>query len=68
MGSNGVLVPSSTWKAVYVCKNTYSPTCTVMSVAALTSAVGINPFPALFARAKQTAIALPEAGAPDLTP
>jgi len=70
VGSNGVLVPSSTWKAVYdpqaggaavyVCKNTNSPTYNVVSVAALTSAVGIDPFPALSARAKQTAMPLPE--------
>ena len=70
VGSHGVLVPSSTWKAVYdpqaggaavyVCKNTDSPTCNVVAVAALTSALGIDPFPALSARVKQTAITLPE--------
>ncbi|MGI4796806.1 MAG: DNA/RNA non-specific endonuclease [Janthinobacterium lividum] len=46
IGPDGVLVPSSTWKAVYdpraagtgvyVCKNTTSPTCDIVSVATLT--------------------------------
>ena len=70
VGPDGVLVPSSTWKAVYdpraggagvyVCKNTTTPTCDIVSVAVLTQAVGIDPFPALPERVKQTAMTLPE--------
>ena len=70
VGPDGVLVPSSTWKAVYdpraggagvyVCKNTATPTCKIVSVAVLTQAVGIDPFPALPERVKQTAMSLPE--------
>ncbi len=70
IGPDGVLVPSSTWKAVYdprtggagvyVCKNTRTPTCEVVSVAALVQAVGVDPFPALSPAAKATAMALPE--------
>ncbi len=69
VGPDGVLVPTSTWKAlydpvaagtgVYVCKNTDSPTCMVMSVATLIEVIGIDPFPALPARLKQTAMPLP---------
>ena len=71
IGANGVLVPSATWKAiysprsggtgVYVCANTSKPRCGVVSVATLTSMVGIDPFPALPAKMKATAIALPTA-------
>lgn len=70
IGPDGVLVPSSTWKAVYdpraagtgvyVCKNTASPTCDIVSVATLTRSVGIDPFPGLPARMKETAMSLPE--------
>lgn len=70
IGPDGVLVPSSTWKAVYdpraagtgvyVCKNTTSPTCDIVSVATLTRSVGIDPFPGLPARMKETAMSLPE--------
>jgi len=70
IGPDGVLVPSSTWKAVYdpraggagvyVCKNTTKPTCVVTSVAALVQAVGIDPFPALSPATKATAMALPQ--------
>ena len=70
IGADGVLVPSSTWKAVYdprtggagvyVCKNTRTPTCVVISVAALVEAVGIDPFPALSPVVKATAMALPQ--------
>ncbi len=70
VGPDGVLVPSSTWKAVYdpkaggagvyVCKNTTTPTCDIVSVAVLIQGVGIDPFPALPERVKQTAMALPE--------
>ena len=70
IGPDGVLVPSSTWKAVYdprtggagvyVCKNTATPTCVVTSVAALVQAVGVDPFPALSPATKATAMALPQ--------
>ena len=70
IGPDGVLVPSSTWKAVYdprtggagvyVCKNTKTPTCVVVSVAALVQAVGVDPFPALSPATKATAMALPQ--------
>ncbi len=70
IGPDSVLVPSSTWKAVYdpgageagvyVCKNTATPTCVVTSVAALVQAVGIDPFPALSPATKATAMALPQ--------
>lgn len=70
IGPDGVLVPSSTWKAVYdpraggagvyVCRNTTSPTCDIVSVATLTRSVGIDPFPGLPERIKETAMSLPE--------
>ena len=69
IGPDGVLVPSSTWKAVYdpraagtgvyVCSNTATPGCEVVPVAALTRATGIDPFPALPAGMKAVAITLP---------
>ncbi|MBE7213228.1 MAG: DNA/RNA non-specific endonuclease [Gluconacetobacter diazotrophicus] len=69
IGPDAVLVPSSTWKAVYdprtggtgvyVCKNTNRPTCDTVSVAALERNAGIDPFPALAPDAKATAMALP---------
>ena len=71
IGPNGVLVPTSTWKAVYdphaggagayVCRNTAQPTCGTVSVAALADLVGIDPFPALSDAVKQVAMALPPA-------
>lgn len=67
---NGVLVPTSTWKAlydpvrggtgVYVCKNLDHPTCATVSVATLIRVVGIDPFPALSADLKATAMDLPQ--------
>ena len=70
IGPDGVLVPSSTWKAVYdpwaggagvyVCRNTAKPTCVVTSVSALVQAVGIDPFPTLSPSVKATAMALPQ--------
>ena len=70
IGPGGVLVPSSTWKAVYdpgvqaagvyLCGNTAVPTCEVMSVAALVRLVGIDPFPAISARTKEVTMTLPE--------
>ncbi len=69
IGPDGVLVPSSTWKAVYdprrggtgvyVCKNNEAPTCEVVSVRVLIHAVGLDPFPALPAAMKEQAINLP---------
>lgn len=65
-----VLVPSSTWKAVYdpvsagagvyVCKNNDTLTCAIVSVAALIHAVGIDPFSSLPADMKARAMGLPE--------
>lgn len=43
-----------------VCRNTATPGCEMMSVAALTQATGIDPFPALPARMKAVAMALPD--------
>ena len=70
IGPDGVLVPTSTWKAVYdprtggagayICTNTATPTCQVVSVAALAQGVGIDPFPALPARTRAVAAALPD--------
>lgn len=69
IGPDGVLVPTSTWKAVYdpraggagvyVCRNTAAPTCDTVSVATLTQVVGIDPFPALPESVKQVALVLP---------
>ena len=69
IGPNGVLVPSSTCKAVYdprasgagayLCSNVAAPSCEVVSVATLTSITGIDPFPAVSDSAKQAAMALP---------
>ncbi len=70
IGINGVLVPTSTWKAVYdpqtggtgvyVCQNKDRPRCAVVSVAALIRTVGIDPFPGLSDGVKVTAMTLPE--------
>ena len=69
IGPDGLLVPSSTWKAVYdprtggagvyVCHNTTRPTCSTVSVATLVQGVGIDPFPALTPAAKATLTPLP---------
>lgn len=69
IGSDNVLVPSSTWKAiydpvaekagVYVCKNNDAPTCTTVSVATLIQEVGIDPFPGLSDDMKAQAPDLP---------
>jgi endonuclease G, mitochondrial len=75
IGTDGVLVPTSTWKAVYdpgrqgtgvyVCKNNRRPTCKVVSVSTLIRVVGVDPFPALPDSIKQTAMTLPP---PDASP
>ena len=72
IGPSGVLVPSSTWKAVYdpqtggaaayVCENTATPSCQVVSVAALARVVGVDPFPALPTKVKEQAMPLPAPG------
>jgi endonuclease G, mitochondrial len=69
IGSDGVLVPTSTWKAVYdpkangtgvyVCKNTDTPTCVIVPVSTLIRVVGIDPFPALPDSVKQVVMVLP---------
>ena len=69
IGPDGVLVPSSTWKAVhdpkaggtgaYLCSNAAAPRCKTVSVAALARGVGIDPFPAVSERMKWTAMTLP---------
>lgn len=70
-----VLVPSSTWKAVYdphvggagvyVCKNNDAPTCDIVSITTLIHAVGIDPFPSLPEDVKDQVMALPE---PEVSP
>ena len=69
IGPNTVLVPTSVWKAVhvpraggaaaYLCANTARPSCTTVSLGALTRLSGIDPFPSLSSAAKQRAISLP---------
>ncbi|MGY6768114.1 DNA/RNA non-specific endonuclease [Komagataeibacter sp. NFXK3] len=70
IGPDRVLVPTSTWKAVYdprrqlsgvyVCHNVArSPGCSHVSVAELTRITGVDPFPGLPASVKQSCMALP---------
>ena len=64
-----VLVPTSTWKAVYdptaqgaaayLCTNVSHPTCTTLSIAALASQTGVDPFSAVPDSIKQMAMSLP---------
>ncbi|MBB2164534.1 DNA/RNA non-specific endonuclease [Gluconacetobacter sp. 1b LMG 1731] len=78
IGSDNVLVPSSTWKAiydpveektgVYVCKNNDAPTCTTVSVATLIQEVGIDPFPGLSDTLKAQAPDLPQPEASPYAP
>ena len=42
-----------------MCKNFKTPTCVVLPVSAITEVVGVDPFPALPANLKETAMALP---------
>jgi endonuclease G len=66
---SGVLVPTSTWKAVYgprtgaagayICTNVAAPSCSTVSIAQLIVAVGVDPFPTLSDATKQATIALP---------
>ena len=44
---------------IYVCTNTATPSCDVVSVATLVRLTGVDPFPALPARVKDTATTLP---------
>ncbi|GAB6855826.1 DNA/RNA non-specific endonuclease [Asaia astilbis] len=70
IGANALPVPSSVWKAVYlprrkalsvyVCKNTITPSCTQVPVAALMRVTGVNPFPSLPASMRETITSLPE--------
>ena len=72
IGPDGVLVPTATWKAVYdprvpgagayACSNTRRPICRTISVAALTSTVGIDPFPAVPTSIKARLMPLPAPG------
>ena len=69
IGPDGVLVPTSTWKAVYdprmggagvyVCRNTDRPTCDIVPIATLIRVVGIDPFPSLSESVKREAMSLP---------
>lgn len=69
IGPGTVLVPTTTWKAVfdprtgrsgvYACTNTDTPQCQVMSVTQLARMAGVDPFPAASAASKRTAVALP---------
>ncbi|MCE2576002.1 DNA/RNA non-specific endonuclease [Komagataeibacter sp. FNDCR2] len=70
IGPDRVLVPTSTWKAVYdprgrqtgvyVCHNAArNPGCSHVSVALLTHVTGIDPFPALPPDMKQVCMTLP---------
>jgi len=64
-----VLVPSSTWKAIYVpatgdtgawsCTNTVMPECVVLSVTDLAAQTGVDPFPGLSQSVKATLGRLP---------
>ena len=70
IGPNNVLVPSSTWKAVYdpraggagayLCSNVAAPSCEVVSVAALARITGVDPFPAVSDAVKQAVMTLPQ--------
>ena len=69
IGPDGVLVPTATWKAIYLpdaagagayyCHNTTQPTCETISVATLAQRVGIDPFPALPSATKARLLVLP---------
>jgi len=64
-----VLVPTSTWKAIYdtatqgaaayLCTNVGHPKCATLSVAALIQQTGVDPFPGVPAAVKLTAMTLP---------
>jgi endonuclease G, mitochondrial len=64
-----VLVPTATWKAIYdpvargagayMCPNVSHPDCTTLSIAALSRAIGLDPFPWVPNTVKRTAMQLP---------
>lgn len=70
IGASGLPVPTSTWKAVYlpgrravtvyVCRNTVTPSCTQVPLAALTRVTGVDPFPSLPASLRETITHLPD--------
>lgn len=71
IGPDHVLVPSSTWKAVYipslhasgvyVCSNnTQKPLCSIVSASQLTAATGIDPFPSTEIAEKNNRLKLPQ--------
>lgn len=69
IGEDAVAVPTSTWKAVYepgvgagayLCSNTASPRCEVVSIDALDRRTGVDPFPAIAAGQKASPINLPQ--------
>ncbi len=51
--------PDIAGAGTYVCANTATPNCDVVSVAALVRLTGVDPFPAPSVRGKDTAMALP---------
>lgn len=68
IGKDGVAVPDYTWKAVYepgsgaaayVCTNDDNETCEVVSIDAVTTLSGVDPFPALSSTVKSNPISLP---------
>ena len=68
IGSDGVAVPDYTWKAVYepgngaaayVCTNDDNYACMVVSIDAITTLSGVDPFPALSSTMKSNPISLP---------
>ncbi|NHO55028.1 DNA/RNA non-specific endonuclease [Acetobacter estunensis] len=72
IGPDHIPVPALTWKAiydpvsngtgVYVCLNTTTPQCRVISVALLTELVRIDPFPGVPATEKSRVMAMPPIG------
>lgn len=72
IGPNAVLVPTATWKAVFVprqrsagvyfCTNTDTPQCRTIAVSELVRLAGVDPFPALPAGVKDVSMVLPIPG------
>jgi endonuclease G len=70
VGDDRVLVPTSTWKAiydpknhdtgVYVCKNDQTPHCSIHTVIELVRQTGIDPFPSVSVMQKSTIMLLPK--------
>jgi endonuclease G len=69
IGTDAVVVPNYTWKAIYdaskggaaawECTNVDVPTCEVVSVQSIIDETGIDPFPSLSASVKSHPISLP---------